>query len=111
MTELIKVQKTQVIFSLWMPSAKNMIKACLILSAFVLGLNSFSSDKVLNFTSEIRCTSETKLLISLSYIFEQAARQSQITPDSYHDKHRDHPDDGKSGLGKKLCIIINSLIQ
>ncbi|XP_017556907.1 lymphoid enhancer-binding factor 1 isoform X2 [Pygocentrus nattereri] len=24
-----------------------------------------------------------------------AARQSQITPDSYHDKHREHPDDGK----------------
>ncbi|KAF5898766.1 lymphoid enhancer-binding factor 1 isoform X1, partial [Clarias magur] len=24
-----------------------------------------------------------------------ASRQSQITPDSYHDKHREHPDDGK----------------
>ncbi|XP_072534575.1 lymphoid enhancer-binding factor 1 isoform X2 [Salminus brasiliensis] len=24
-----------------------------------------------------------------------AARQSQITPDSYHEKHREHPDDGK----------------
>ncbi|MEQ2294554.1 Lymphoid enhancer-binding factor 1 [Ameca splendens] len=24
-----------------------------------------------------------------------AARQSQIAPDSYHEKHRDHPDDGK----------------
>lgn len=105
MTELINVQKTQVIFSLCMPSAKNMIKPCLILSAFVLGLSSFTSDKALNSTSEIRCTSEIKLLISLSYIFEQAARQSQITPDSYHDKHREHPDDGKSGLGKN-CVLL-----
>ncbi|GAA6068042.1 lymphoid enhancer-binding factor 1 isoform X3 [Tachysurus ichikawai] len=24
-----------------------------------------------------------------------AVRQSQITPDSYHEKHREHPDDGK----------------
>ncbi|XP_047668971.1 lymphoid enhancer-binding factor 1 isoform X1 [Tachysurus fulvidraco] len=27
--------------------------------------------------------------------YKHAARQSQITPDSYHDKHREHPDDGK----------------
>uniref|UniRef100_A0A8C6LB36 CTNNB1 binding N-teminal domain-containing protein n=1 Tax=Nothobranchius furzeri TaxID=105023 RepID=A0A8C6LB36_NOTFU len=26
---------------------------------------------------------------------ECAARQSQISQDSYHDKHRDHPEDGK----------------
>lgn len=61
---------------------------------------SFSSDSRNPGKTLTRCTSEFKLLISLSYIFEQAARQSQITPDSYHEKHRDHPDDGKSyGLG------------
>jgi len=87
------LKKTQVIFSLWMPSVKNMIKSCLVLSVFlqIAGI----LDKYKHF-----CTSEFKLLISLSHIFEQAARQSQITPDSYHEKHRDHPDDGKSyGLG------------
>lgn len=31
----------------------------------------------------------------LSFFFLQAARQSQILQDSYHEKHRDHPDDSK----------------
>lgn len=56
--------------------------------------------------STVTITSENKLLISVFYIFEQAARQSQILPDSY-EKHRDHPDDGK--WDENVCNVVNSV--
>lgn len=58
--------------------------------------------------STVTIASENKLLISVFCIFEQAARQSQIPPDSY-EKHRDHPDDGKWYCFKKKKACNNSV--
>ncbi|RXN09123.1 lymphoid enhancer-binding factor 1-like isoform X2 [Labeo rohita] len=45
--------------------------------------------------AEIKSSLVNETEISPNSNSHDAARQSQITPDSYHEKHRDHPDDGK----------------
>ncbi|KAK7161315.1 hypothetical protein R3I94_004100 [Phoxinus phoxinus] len=45
--------------------------------------------------AEIKSSLVNETEISPNSNNHDAARQSQITPDSYHEKHRDHPDDGK----------------
>ncbi|MEQ2157865.1 hypothetical protein GOODEAATRI_006196 [Goodea atripinnis] len=57
--------------------------------------NSNSHDVMYSVISvwKFKCQTAFLQLFTLS-LADKAARQSQIAPDSYHEKHRDHPDDG-----------------
>uniref|UniRef100_A0A8C1TYI0 Lymphoid enhancer-binding factor 1 n=1 Tax=Cyprinus carpio TaxID=7962 RepID=A0A8C1TYI0_CYPCA len=58
--------------------------------------------------AEIKSSLVNETEISPNSNSHDAARQSQITPDSYHENHRDHLDDGKSYvLGKNVCYYIS----